>query len=252
MIGLGKPAALAVFVLVALAGTPGIALDSGKGPTKEDIVVGNGAEAVPFSTVRVHYTGWLKTGVKFDSSRDRGKPLSFTIGAREVIRGWDLGVSGMRVGGKRRLVIPPELGYGASGAGGGVIPPNATLLFEIELLDVALPKFRSVGNAQLEELLAKGTRIVDIRTPGEWKQTGTIEGSARLMAFDEKRRFNPGFGRQLAAIAGPGEDVILICRTGNRSLVLARALSEDAGYTGIINVTDGIKRWIDEGNPVVK
>ena len=86
-------------------------------------------------TVQIHYTGWLDDGTKFDSSLDRGQPFVFTLGANEVIRGWDLGVEGMQVGGKRKLTIPPELGYGASGAGDAV-PPNATLVFEVELLSI--------------------------------------------------------------------------------------------------------------------
>ncbi len=101
----------------------------------EDLVVGTGAEAVAGKQVDVHYTGWLTTGAKFDSSLDRGKPFSFPLGAGHVIRGWDEGVAGMKVGGKRKLTIPPELGYGARGAG-GVIPPNATLVFEVQLLGV--------------------------------------------------------------------------------------------------------------------
>jgi FKBP-type peptidyl-prolyl cis-trans isomerase len=96
---------------------------------------GTGAEAKSGNTVDVHYTGWLKDGTKFDSSVDRGKPFSFKLGAGMVIKGWDEGVAGMKVGGKRKLIIPPELGYGARGAG-GVIPPNAELTFEVELLGV--------------------------------------------------------------------------------------------------------------------
>lgn len=103
----------------------------------EDIVTGDGDEASTGKQVSVHYTGWLfeggKPGTKFDSSKDRGEPFRFPLGAGHVIRGWDEGVAGMKVGGTRRLVIPPELGYGARGAG-GVIPPNATLLFEVDLL----------------------------------------------------------------------------------------------------------------------
>jgi FKBP-type peptidyl-prolyl cis-trans isomerase FkpA len=105
----------------------------------EDEQAGTGAEATAGKNVRVHYTGWLyqdgKQGAKFDSSRDRNDPFEFSLGAGMVIRGWDEGVSGMKVGGKRTLIIPPDLGYGARGAG-GVIPPNATLKFDVELLAV--------------------------------------------------------------------------------------------------------------------
>jgi FKBP-type peptidyl-prolyl cis-trans isomerase FkpA len=108
----------------------------------EDTVAGSGEQAAAGQRVRVHYTGWLhdptathQRGRKFDSSKDRGDPFSFHLGAGQVIRGWDEGVQGMKVGGTRVLTIPPELGYGARGAG-GVIPPNATLVFEVELLAV--------------------------------------------------------------------------------------------------------------------
>jgi FKBP-type peptidyl-prolyl cis-trans isomerase FkpA len=100
-----------------------------------DDQVGTGAEALAGKTVSVHYTGWLTDGTKFDSSKDRGQPFSFPLGAGRVIKGWDEGVAGMKVGGKRTLTIPPDLGYGARGAP-GAIPPNATLKFEVELLDV--------------------------------------------------------------------------------------------------------------------
>ena len=100
-----------------------------------DVVVGTGDEAHAGQNVAVHYTGWLTSGAKFDSSRDRGQPFTFRLGGGNVIQGWDQGVVGMRVGGQRRLIIPPSMGYGASGAG-GVIPPNATLIFDVELLQV--------------------------------------------------------------------------------------------------------------------
>lgn len=101
----------------------------------EDLQVGTGAEAAAGHQVDVHYTGWLTNGQKFDSSLDRGKPFSFQLGGGMVIKGWDQGVAGMKVGGKRKLTIPPELGYGDRGAG-NVIPPGATLVFEVELLGV--------------------------------------------------------------------------------------------------------------------
>ena len=101
----------------------------------EDLVPGTGAEATSGQKVTVHYTGWLTNGTKFDSSKDRGDPFVFQLGKGQVIKGWDEGVKGMKVGGKRKLTIPPAMGYGARGAG-GVIPPNATLVFEVELLGV--------------------------------------------------------------------------------------------------------------------
>jgi len=105
----------------------------------DDTTIGTGAEAVAGKQVSVHYTGWIfnngAKGAKFDSSKDRGQPFAFQLGAGMVIKGWDEGVAGMKVGGKRTLTIPPALGYGARGAG-GVIPPNATLQFDVELLKV--------------------------------------------------------------------------------------------------------------------
>lgn len=101
----------------------------------DDIEVGEGAEAVSGKQIMVHYTGTLEDGTKFDSSLDRSQPFGFNLGAGQVIQGWDQGFAGMKVGGKRKLTIPPEMGYGAAGAG-GVIPPNATLIFDVELIEV--------------------------------------------------------------------------------------------------------------------
>jgi len=99
-----------------------------------DVAVGSGDEAIPGKRVKVHYTGWLTSRQKFDSSRDRGDPFSFELGAGQVIKGWDEGVRGMRVGGRRKLTIPAALGYGDRGV--GPIPPGATLVFSVELLGV--------------------------------------------------------------------------------------------------------------------
>ena len=138
----------AVFVLVAMAavaaacsqspasaGGGGNEVTTPSGLTYTDVKEGTGAQPRPGQTAVVHYTGWLLDGTKFDSSKDRGQPFSFPLGQGRVIKGWDEGVATMKVGGVRRLTIPANLGYGAQGAG-GVIPPNATLTFEVELLDV--------------------------------------------------------------------------------------------------------------------
>jgi FKBP-type peptidyl-prolyl cis-trans isomerase len=114
----------------------GAAAPQGSGLMIEEVKVGDGALAAKGKTVSVHYTGTLTNGTKFDSSLDRGQPIEFVLGTGMVIKGWDQGIDGMKVGGKRKLTIPPELGYGARGTPGGPIPPNATLVFDVELVGV--------------------------------------------------------------------------------------------------------------------
>jgi FKBP-type peptidyl-prolyl cis-trans isomerase len=142
-------AAAAALVLVSLTAPSPVAWAADGAPSKmselpsglkyTDTTVGTGTEATKGKKVSVHYTGWLYNngtkGTKFDSSLDRGQPFGFALGAGQVIRGWDEGVAGMKIGGKRTLIIPPDLGYGARGAP-GAIPPNATLMFDVELLGV--------------------------------------------------------------------------------------------------------------------
>jgi FKBP-type peptidyl-prolyl cis-trans isomerase FkpA len=128
---------LIVFVFNPLSGKAAeeAMVTSGSGLQYVDLVVGSGREAHAGETAVVHYTGTLTDGTKFDSSKDRNAPFSFRLGAGQVIKGWDEGVEGMKIGGIRKLVIPPQLGYGSQGAG-SVIPPHATLNFEVELLDL--------------------------------------------------------------------------------------------------------------------
>lgn len=218
----------------------------------KEIEKGSGEEANVGETVVVHYTGWLMDGTKFDSSVDRGTPFSFTLGERRVIPGWEQGVEGMQVGGKRELIIPPHLAYGEAGAG-GVIPPDATLRFEIELLEVKARKYSDLGNDALKAKLAAGATVIDIRRPDEWKQTGVIPGSHLVTFFDASGNPNPNFGQKLQGLlSGPGDEVIFICQTGNRSQVLSEYLSGQAGFTQVANVTDGITGWISAGGDITR
>lgn len=250
---MAKKHLLIAFLALTLAvpAWPGSAAQQGSEINFKTITEGTGETAVRHSRVTVHYTGWLEDGTKFDSSRDRGETFQFTLGAGEVIVGWDVGVEGMRTGERREVVIPPQLAYGPRGAG-GVIPPNATLKFDIELIAVTPPKYANIGNNELKAMLARGVKIVDIRREDEWKQTGVVKNSELLTAFDKNGRFNRDFPAAFAAIASPEDEIILICRTGNRTSVLSQMLTEQAGYKKVYNVKDGIVSWIDAKNPVVK
>lgn len=217
-----------------------------------DLEKGTGEEANVGETVVVHYTGWLMDGTKFDSSLDRGTPFSFTLGERRVIPGWEKGVEGMQVGGKRELIIPPHMAYGAQGAG-GIIPPNATLKFEIELLEVKAKKYSDIGNDDLKNKLASGTTVIDIRRPDEWKATGVIPGSHLATFFDASGNASPLFAEKLKSlVTAPDQEVVFICRTGQRSQVLSEYLAKEVGFTNVANVEEGILSWIQTGGEVVE
>ncbi|MBC8268364.1 MAG: FKBP-type peptidyl-prolyl cis-trans isomerase [Rhodospirillaceae bacterium] len=215
-----------------------------------DQVVGSGGEASNLSKVTVNYTGWLMDGTQFDSSIGR-EPFVFTLGAGMVIPGWDMGVKGMKVGGKRELIIPPHLAYGKRGAG-SVIPPGSKLRFEVELLAVAAPTFNNIDNAELKALRARGVKLIDVRHPEEWQETGVVEGSILIESFKKSGRLRREFIEELAKTVKKDEPVMLICRVGNRTAMLAEGLSDRFGYSNIYNVTNGIENWIKEGNAVVR
>ncbi len=218
----------------------------------DQVATGEGSEAVAFSVIDVHYTGRLSDGTKFDSSIDRGEPIRFTLGAGQVIPGWDLGIRGMKPGGKRVLTIPPELAYGERGAG-GVIPPNATLVFEVELAAIVeAPPFASIDNVELQAKLDDGITIIDIRRPEEWAETGVVEGSIKATAFDASGRFQQSFIDTLSKNVSPDEEFALICRTGNRTAMLSNWLATRGGYDKVLNVGDGITDWIGAGLPVTR
>lgn len=213
-----------------------------------DIVVGTGTEAVVKARVGVHYTGWLEDDTEFESSRSLDSPLYFVIGAGEVIQGWEEGVKGMREGGKRELIIPPDMAYGSKGS--ATIPANSTLRFEVELISVETPAYIEIGNVELRRMLEDGVRIIDIRTPRQWAATGTIRGSVRLTAFDEYGTLLSSFLPRLRALAGPDEELILLGQIGASSKSLAEMLAEGPGYSRLYNVTEGIEKWIAEDYPV--
>jgi rhodanese-related sulfurtransferase len=217
----------------------------------KELTEGTGDIARTGDTVSVHYTGWLLNGTKFDSSVDRNQPFEFELGAGKVIKGWDQGVAGMHVGGKRELIIPPELAYGKRAVGGGLIPADSTLKFEVELLAIVQPPYTNVSDAALQKLLDEGVKIYDIRRPDEWKQTGVIKGSRLLTLFDTKG-VNPDFMPTLSKETKPDEKVIFICRTGNRTLQAANYVAKELHYSQVYNVSGGITGWIRNGFPVEK
>lgn len=228
-----------------------LAQDAAKDLQVKELVAGDGAEAVEHALVKVHYTGWLMDGTKFDSSVDRGKPFTFTLGLGEVIPGWDQGVQGMRVGGKRELIVPPQLAYGKRGAG-DTIPPNSTLKFEVELLGVQEPPFKSAGAAQVQGLQADGAKLIDIRLQSEWSETGVIDGALLLPAFQSSGRFNQKFPKALAGAVKKSEPLVVVGASGDRrSVVIANALAQRAGYESVYHLKGGIGAWTDAGQGLV-
>ncbi len=213
---------------------------------------GTGTVAENGMQVQVHYTGTLQDGTVFDSSRNRGEPLAFVLGEGRVIKGWEQGIAGMRVGEKRILTIPPELGYGAQGAG-GVIPPNATLVFDVELMGaVAAPKLTDIGVDDMIAAQKNGALIIDIRRPEEWVETGILEGAKTITAFTETGGLHPEFqAKFFELIPSPDTEVILYCRTGNRTNMLGQALVQQVGLTNVKHLEPGIVGWTQSGQATV-
>ena len=218
----------------------------------EVIQEGKGDVAEHGQRVTVHYEGRLTDDKVFDASRPRGQPFSFTIGAGQVIQGWEKGVAGMKVGEMRRLTIPADLGYGAAGAG-GVIPPNATLVFDVELLAISMPL--SLGQATPADLLQAqkdGVVIVDIRRPDEWSQTGVIKGAETITAFEANGRLHPQFQQKfMALVPSPDTPVLIYCRSGNRTTNLGTALVEKLGYSQVAHLSEGILGWTADGHETI-
>ena len=213
---------------------------------------GSGERAEIGMSVSVHYTGKLEDGTVFDSSVPRGQPFTFTLGAGQVIKGWDLGVEGMTIGEKRNLVIPPHLGYGIRGAG-ATIPPNATLIFDVELLEVTMPI--TLGELSPQEFIdaqENGGVVIDIRREEEWKETGIIKGSQTITAFTKNGKIHPDFPKKFFDLIDDVDvPILLYCRTGNRTGTLGKALIEQVGQTNVSHLSEGIVGWKKQGFPIV-
>tara|TARA_B100001173_G_scaffold199424_1_gene171939 strand:- start:163 stop:927 length:765 start_codon:yes stop_codon:yes gene_type:complete len=213
---------------------------------------GSGDSAETGMSVSVHYTGKLEDGTVFDSSIPRGQPFTFTLGAGQVIKGWDLGVEGMKLGEKRSLVIPPHLGYGIRGAG-ATIPPNATLIFDIELLEVTMPiTLRDLSPNDFIDAQENGGIVIDIRREEEWKETGILQGSNTITAFTKDGNIHPDFPKKFFDLINDIDvPILLYCRTGNRTGILGQALIDQVGQTNVSHLSEGIVGWKKQGYPTV-
>jgi len=235
--------ALGLLLSLTLNYTSAISQEGTAGVKITDIVTGEGQEAVVHSQVLVHYTGWLMDGTKFDSSLDRGEPFPFSLGTGQVIPGWDKGVDGMRVGGKRELIISPEMAYGDRGAG-SKIPGGSTLKFEVELLAVELPLYKQIGLGDVVPLVARGAKVIDIRSLDEAKKTGVIESARVITAFDENFKFQQSFVKAFQAYVAADDVVVLVGLTNRSVISLAHIISSQGGYKNINALSDGMQAWV--------
>ena len=216
-----------------------------------NIVEGEGTEIINHSKIQVHYTGKLQDGTKFDSSYDRGQPFSFQIGLREVIKGWEIGLMGMKVGGKRTLIIPPELAYGDRGAG-DLIPPNATLTFDIEIVAVKHPGYGLIKAEDIQVLKEDGYKFIDIRTEKERENTGIISGSLEITAFDIYGNFVPEFMKTFRDLVELDDNIVFISNEGEIASMLANGFVEQLNATNMYALKGGIQQLIKENYKLEK
>ena len=214
-------------------------------------IEGDGVEILKHSKIKVHYIGTLEDGTKFDSSYDRGVPFSFQIGLRQVIEGWEIGIIGMKVGGKRTLIIPPELGYGERGAG-KLIPPNSTLIFDIEIIDVQPPAYNIITSDEIQNLLNDNYKFIDIRTKKERDFTGVIPGSLEITAFDVYGKFVPEFMKTFQDLVDLNDNIVCISTEGEIAAILANGFAEKLGAKNMNALKGGIQQLIYENYDLYK
>tara|TARA_B100000427_G_C15518112_1_gene599119 strand:+ start:793 stop:1527 length:735 start_codon:yes stop_codon:yes gene_type:complete len=214
-------------------------------------IPGTGIKIDNHYKIKVHYSGSLLDGKEFDSSFKRNKPFEFQIGLRQVIPGWELGIIGMKVGGKRKIKIPPLLAYGSKGAG-NVIPPNATLIFDIEIITAEPPGYNIIKSRELVKKQKKGFLVIDIRTEAERKTTGIIKDSIEMTAFDINGNFQKDFFDNYKKIANNNDHVIFVSNKGDISSILANGFVEKLGALHMYSLQGGIDNWINEGRYLSK
>ena len=209
-------------------------------------LAGTGIEIQKHFKVHVNYRGTLEDGTEFDSSFKRNKPFVFQIGLGQVILGWEKGLLGMKVGGKRTLKIPPELAYGSRGSG-NLIPPNSTLIFEVEIINAFKPGYSKIISKNLTQKQKDGFILIDIRAKDEIKKTGTIDGSIKITAFDSQGNFNKNFIKLYQNVANKNDHVVFISNYGTISDILANGFVEKLGSINMYSLEGGIQNWVEEG-----
>ena len=214
-------------------------------------IEGEGPEIITHSKIKVHYKGMLEDGTKFDSSYDRGEPLKFQIGLRKVIEGWEIGLMGMKIGGRRTLIIPPELAYGERGAG-DLIPPNATLIFDVEIIDIQSPGYKLITNKDILNLQNKNFKFIDIRSMKERKNTGIISGSIEITAFDDYGKFVPEFMKTFNNIVDLNDNIVFVSNEGEIAAILANGFVEQLGAKNMHVLDGGIQKLIEENYQLYK
>ena len=214
-------------------------------------LTGNGLEIINHSKIQVHYIGYLEDGTEFDNSYKRGSPLQFQIGNGQVIEGWEIGLLGMKKGGKRTLIIPPNLAYGERGAG-NLIPPNATLNFDIEILDVVAPGYKLIDSDQLLLAMTGNFKIIDIRTKDKVLTTGIIPGSINLPAFNKSGKFVNDFFESYEKIVNINDKVLFVSDNGTISSILANGFVERLGRSNIYSLKKGIQGLIEKDFELIK